>query len=278
MTAHFRPCPPVGRAAFPQAYRDRYRRLAAADERRCPFTLTTTCEQLRAQGHDAGGVARSVRQSSVPDLSRDRLAVTRPGAVASRLREFSPEAIHIATEGPLAIARAIVRGMRSAVHHRIPHAVSRLSGQAHAFARALVLALHRVVPPARAPGARGDRQHQRRIARSRSDAIASLDTRRRPCPVSPDAPPPPEFADLPGPSSSMSAASRSRRTSRLSSRRVSRQQGGCGRWPGAGRIAREISRGAFPRSAFGKGSCGLLCGGGRLCLPQQDGYVRAGDD
>ncbi len=53
-------------------------------------------------GHDEMGVSpdefASVPCPTYPEI---RLALAVPGAVANRLRAFSPEAIHIATEGPL---------------------------------------------------------------------------------------------------------------------------------------------------------------------------------
>ena len=65
-------------------------------------TLTTTCDHLREQGHDVLVVSpdefASVPCPTYPEI---RLALAVPGAVANRLRAFSPEAIHIATEGPL---------------------------------------------------------------------------------------------------------------------------------------------------------------------------------
>ena len=108
MTAHFTaPAHLSEVAAFPQ-------RIAIVTDAWLPQmngvvrTLTTTCEQLRAHGHEVLVVSPDQFASlPCPTYPEIRLAVTRPGAVASRLREFSPEAIHIATEGPLGmIARS----------------------------------------------------------------------------------------------------------------------------------------------------------------------------
>ena len=108
MTAHFTASAHLSEAAaFPQ-------RIAIVTDAWLPQmtgvvrTLTTTCEQLRADGHEVLVVSPDQFASlPCPTYPEIRLAVTRPGAVASRLREFSPEAIHIATEGPLGmIARS----------------------------------------------------------------------------------------------------------------------------------------------------------------------------
>lgn len=65
-------------------------------------TLTTTIEILRARGHEVLVVApdafRSVPCPTYPEI---RLALARPARVAKVIAEFAPEAIHIATEGPL---------------------------------------------------------------------------------------------------------------------------------------------------------------------------------
>ena len=68
-------------------------------------TLTTTCDNLRALGHEVMVISPDQFASiPCPTYPEIRLALTRPGAVASRLREFAPNAIHIATEGPLGLA------------------------------------------------------------------------------------------------------------------------------------------------------------------------------
>lgn len=67
-------------------------------------TLTTTVEMLRARGHEVLVVApdgfRSVPCPTYPDI---RLALARPSKVAALLVDFAPDAIHIATEGPLGV-------------------------------------------------------------------------------------------------------------------------------------------------------------------------------
>ena len=68
-------------------------------------TLTTTCDLLREQGHEVMVVSPDQFASlPCPTYPEIRLALSRPGAVARKLREFAPGAIHIATEGPLGLA------------------------------------------------------------------------------------------------------------------------------------------------------------------------------
>ena len=131
MTAHFTaPAHLSEAAAFPQ-------RIAIVTDAWLPQmngvvrTLTTTCEQLRAHGHEVLVVSPDQFASlPCPTYPEIRLAVTRPGAVASRLREFSPEAIHIATEGPLGMiarsycARHAIR-FTTAYHTQFPDYVAR---------------------------------------------------------------------------------------------------------------------------------------------------------
>ncbi len=65
-------------------------------------TLTTTCDILRRQGHEVLVVSPDQFASlPCPTYPEIRLALSPPGAVARRLRDFAPHAIHVATEGPL---------------------------------------------------------------------------------------------------------------------------------------------------------------------------------
>lgn len=97
-------------------------------------TLTTTCEWLRAQGHEVAVVSpdgfASVPCPTYPEI---RLALPRPGAVAATLRDFAPDAIHIATEGPLGLAarrHCLSCGVRftTAYHTQFPEYVARRTG------------------------------------------------------------------------------------------------------------------------------------------------------
>ena len=68
-------------------------------------TLETTCAQLRALGHRVEIVSPDLFASlPCPTYPEIRLALSPPGAVAQRIDRFAPDAIHIATEGPLGLA------------------------------------------------------------------------------------------------------------------------------------------------------------------------------
>lgn len=68
-------------------------------------TLTAITERLRALGHELLVISpdqyASIPCPSYPEI---RLALTTRYGVGSRLSEFAPDAVHIATEGPLGIA------------------------------------------------------------------------------------------------------------------------------------------------------------------------------
>ena len=78
-------------------------------------TLTTTCDHLRRFGHDVMVISpdafRSVPCPTYPEI---RLALARPATISARLSAFTPDAIHIATEGPLGVA---------ARHHCVKHGI-----------------------------------------------------------------------------------------------------------------------------------------------------------
>jgi glycosyltransferase involved in cell wall biosynthesis len=65
-------------------------------------TLTTTVDHLRAQGHEVETITpdgfATIPCPSYPEI---RLAIRAGAAVRRRLDAFAPDAIHIATEGPL---------------------------------------------------------------------------------------------------------------------------------------------------------------------------------
>ena len=68
-------------------------------------TLSKTCEVLRGWGHQVSVISPDqYRNFPAPSYPEIRLALTPPGAVGRRLKELSPDAVHIATEGPLGFA------------------------------------------------------------------------------------------------------------------------------------------------------------------------------
>lgn len=97
-------------------------------------TLTTTCQVLEGWGHDVTVISpdqfRSVPCPTYPEI---RLAFTAPGAVGRRLARLAPDAVHIATEGPLGFAArrfCVKRGIAftTAYHTQFPEYVARRTG------------------------------------------------------------------------------------------------------------------------------------------------------
>ena len=94
-------------------------------------TLTTTVKILRQWGHDVTVISpdqfRSIPCPTYPEI---RLALNMPGTVALRLTALSPDAVHIATEGPLGLAArryCVANGVpfTTAYHTQFPEYVAR---------------------------------------------------------------------------------------------------------------------------------------------------------
>lgn len=164
-------------------------------------TLTTTCDLLRAQGHEVLTISPDQFLSwPCPTYPEIRLALAAPGAVARSLRAFAPDAIHIATEGPLGLAArryCVDSGTRftTAYHTQFPDYVAqrthlpaawfwRYIRWFHAPAQRILVATESIAEELRAHGL--DQLH----GWSRGVDLACF---------TPDAPPPPEFAALEGP-------------------------------------------------------------------------------
>lgn len=65
-------------------------------------TLTTTVAMLRARGHDVQTITPDLfRSMPCPSYPEIRLAFTRRRTIATMIEGFAPDAVHIATEGPL---------------------------------------------------------------------------------------------------------------------------------------------------------------------------------
>ena len=164
-------------------------------------TLVATCRMLRAQGHDVMIVSpdqfASLPCPTYPDI---RLAMALPGRLAAKLRGFAPQAIHIATEGPLGMAarRYCVKGgiaFTTAYHTQFPDYLAarthlpaewfwRYIGWFHAPARRVLVATDSIAAQLRARGLGQVHRWSRGVDLS--------------C-FTPDAAPPAEFADLPRP-------------------------------------------------------------------------------
>lgn len=99
------------------------------------FTLGQTCRELTHMGHQVEviqpGQFRSIPCPSYPEI---RLSLARTGKLKERISQYDPDAVHIATEGPLGMAarRYLTRAGRqftTAYHTRFPeyvHARTRL--------------------------------------------------------------------------------------------------------------------------------------------------------
>ncbi|UAJ12182.1 glycosyltransferase family 4 protein [Glacieibacterium megasporae] len=102
-------------------------------------TLTTTVAQLQARGHVVQTITPdrffSVPCPTYPEI---RLALTTPRRVGVMIAEFHPEAVHIATEGPLGwLARnwCLKRGVpfTTSFHTRFPDYVAARTGLSPAW-------------------------------------------------------------------------------------------------------------------------------------------------
>ncbi|WP_324829283.1 glycosyltransferase family 4 protein [Qipengyuania zhejiangensis] len=94
-------------------------------------TLAATCDALRAEGRELLVVSPDLFASiPCPTYPEIRLAFPAPGTVAEMLRRFAPDAIHIATEGPLGMTArryCLRHGVRftTAYHTQFPEYVAR---------------------------------------------------------------------------------------------------------------------------------------------------------
>lgn len=164
-------------------------------------TLSTTVELLRAQGCEVTVISPDQYPSlPCPTYPEIRLALCWPGAVGRRLAQLAPDAIHIATEGPLGLAaRQYCLRRRvpftTAYHTQFPAYVARRTGLParaiwpfirwfHRPAEAIMVATESIRAELRAQGL--TRLHHW----SRGVDLACF---------TPDAPPPPEYAGIEGP-------------------------------------------------------------------------------
>jgi glycosyltransferase involved in cell wall biosynthesis len=97
-------------------------------------TLSTTCEVLRGWGHQVTVISPEGYPSfPAPTYPEIRLALTAPGAVGRRLAKVAPDAVHIATEGPLGLAARRYCLKRkvpftTAYHTQFPDYIARRTG------------------------------------------------------------------------------------------------------------------------------------------------------
>ncbi len=97
-------------------------------------TLQTTIQYLRQNGHDVVVVSPDLfRSLPCPSYSEIRLALATPRMIGKRIDREAPDAIHIATEGPLGLCARVActqRGLQftSAYHTQFPDYVSLRTG------------------------------------------------------------------------------------------------------------------------------------------------------
>ncbi|MBD2843244.1 glycosyltransferase family 1 protein [Erythrobacter sp. KMU-140] len=161
-------------------------------------TLAVTSEMLRQWGHEVTVISpqqyRSVPAPTYPEI---RLALTLPGAVGRQLRRIAPDAVHIATEGPLGFAArryCSARGVpfTTAYHTQFPDYFARRTGLPARVFWPYIRWFHR--PAQRIMVATETIRMQ-----LRDQGLHHLSHWGRGVDLnhfSPDAPPPPEFAGL----------------------------------------------------------------------------------
>lgn len=164
-------------------------------------TLSTTAEILREWGHEVAVISPDLfRSLPCPTYPEIRLALAVPGAVGRLLTELQPDAVHIATEGPLGLSarrHCLAQGVpfSTAYHTQFPDYLARrthLPAGAfwpyirwfHAPARRVMVATESIRGELRDHGLDNLHHWSRGV---------DLDC------FTPDAPLPPEFAELPRP-------------------------------------------------------------------------------
>ncbi|MDJ0978439.1 MAG: glycosyltransferase family 1 protein [Erythrobacter sp.] len=164
-------------------------------------TLSTTCEILRRWGHDVTVISPEDYPSfPAPTYPEIRLAVTWPGAVGRQLARIKPEAVHIATEGPLGFAaRRYCMNRKvpftTAYHTQFPDYFARRTGLSADWFWPYIRRFHR-------PAERIMVATETIRSQLRAQGLTQLTHWSRGVDLScfsPDAPPPPEYAALEGP-------------------------------------------------------------------------------
>ncbi len=164
-------------------------------------TLATTCELLRQWGYEVTVISPDQYMSfPAPTYPEIRLAVTWPGAVGRELARIAPDAVHIATEGPLGFAARRYCTRRkvpftTAYHTQFPDYIARRTGLPAKVFWPYIRWFHR-------PAQRIMVATETIRTELREQSLTKLHHWSRGVDLacfSPDAPTPPEYADLEGP-------------------------------------------------------------------------------
>lgn len=112
-------------------------------------TLTTVVEELRSRGHLVEVISPDLfRNYPCPTYPEIRLALAGARAVGQRIERFGPDAVHIATEGPLGWAArgwCLRRGVpfTTAYHTQFPDYVARRTGLPASMIWPIIRRFHR---------------------------------------------------------------------------------------------------------------------------------------
>ena len=112
-------------------------------------TLSHTAATLRIWGHEVALITPDqFKTLACPTYPEIRLSMVTPAAISHRLREFRPQAVHIATEGPLGwCARAACRKLglafTTSYHTRFPEYVRMRVPVPLGWSYALIRGFHR---------------------------------------------------------------------------------------------------------------------------------------
>jgi glycosyltransferase involved in cell wall biosynthesis len=164
-------------------------------------TLSVTCEILRRWGHKVAVISpEQYRTVPAPTYPEIRLALAAPGAVGRQLARTRPDAVHIATEGPLGFAARRYCAARkvpftTAYHTQFPDYLSRRTGLPAGLFWRYIRWFHR-------PAQRIMVATETIRAQLRKQGLTQLSHWSRGVDLScfsPAAPPPPEYAGLHGP-------------------------------------------------------------------------------
>ncbi len=164
-------------------------------------TLSTTCDVLRGWGHDVTVISPEAFPSTpAPTYPEIRLALTAPGAVGRQLARIAPDAVHIATEGPLGFAarRYCVRRkvpFTTAYHTQFPDYLARRTGLPARFFWPYIRWFHRPAETIMVATETIRKQLREQGLTQLTHWSRGVDLA---C-FSPNAPPPPEYAGLEGP-------------------------------------------------------------------------------